>query len=96
VQNISIQKEFEKTYDYYNSASTFLSGMTNADNFEAAIIFSKIGAADKDEKYKSIALDFLNLLYARRNLTKAKLLMQPAFKILYKEQRWRDMIKQLN
>ena len=90
------KKEFRKTYDYYNNASTFLSGMSSADNFEAAIIFSKIGVVDKDEKYKGIALDFLNLLYVRRYLTKMQLLAQPAFKVLYKEQRWMDMIKQLN
>ncbi|MCU7548593.1 hypothetical protein OCK74_05665 [Chitinophagaceae bacterium LB-8] len=90
------KREFQKTYDYYNTASTFLSGMSSADNFDAAIVFSKIGAVDKDEKYKSIALDFLNLLYVRQNLTKTQLLSQPAFKVLYKEPRWKDMIKQLN
>ncbi len=88
-------KEFEKTYDYYNTASTFLGGMNSEDNLEAAILFSKIGAVDKDEKYKSIALDFLNLLYLRKNLSKAQLLAQSAFQVLYKEQRWMDIIKQL-
>jgi hypothetical protein len=89
-------KEFQKTYDYYNTASAFLSGMSSADNFEAAIVFSKICAVDKDEKYKSIALDFLDLLNVRRKLTKTQLLAQPAFKELYKEKRWIDLIKQLN
>jgi hypothetical protein len=90
------KKEFQKTYDYYNTASTFLGGMNNTDNFEAAIIFSKIAATNTDEQYKSISLDFLDLLYLRRNLTKAQLLKQPAFRILYKEQRWIDLNKQLN
>ncbi|WP_028787726.1 DUF6624 domain-containing protein [Terrimonas ferruginea] len=89
------KKDFQKSYDYYNTASTFLSGMSNTDNLDAAIIFSKIGAIDKDEKYKSISLDFLNLLYARRTLTKMQLLSQPPFKVLYKEQRWVDMINGL-
>src|SRR4249919_869292 len=44
------KNEFQKTYDYYNTASTFLSGMSSTDNFEAAIVFSKIGVVDKDEK----------------------------------------------
>ena len=91
-----IKKEFQKTYDYYNTVSTFLGGMTNADNFEAAIIFSKIAAEDNDTQYKSIALDFLDLLYLRRDLTKAQLRKQSAFRILFKEQRWIDMNKRLN
>lgn len=90
------KKEFQKSYDYYNTASTFLSGMSSTDNLDAAILFSKIGAIDRDKKYKSIALDFLNLLYERRALTKMQLLSQPAFKVLYKEQRWVEMIKGLN
>lgn|GEM_PF-714587 len=90
------KKEFQKSYDYYNTASTFLGGMSSTDNLDAAIIFSKIGAINKDEKYKSIALDFLHLLYARRILTRTQLLSQPAFKVLYKEQRWKNMIKGLN
>jgi len=89
------KKEFQKTYDYYNTASTFLGGMNNKANSEAAIIFSKIAAINTDEQYKSISLDFLDLLYLRRNLTKAQLLKQSAFRILYKEQRWIDLNKQL-
>lgn len=89
------KKDFPQAYDYYNTASTFLGGMSSADNFEAAVIFSKISAVDRDEKYKSIALDFLNLLYVRGDLTQAKLLRQPAFKVLYKEPRWLEMTKNL-
>ncbi len=88
------KKQFHKTYDYYNNASTFSGGMTSSDNLEAAVLFSRIGAVDSDEKYKSIALDFLNLLYLRQNLSKEQLLSQPAFKILYDEQRWQEMIRQ--
>jgi hypothetical protein len=90
------RNEFQKTYHYYNTASTFLGGMSNDDNFEAAIIFSRIAAINNEEQYKSIALDFLDLLFLRRYLTKAKLHKQPAFKILHKEQRWIDMNKRLN
>jgi len=81
-------KEFTRTYDYYNTASTFIGGMNNADNFEAAILFSKIAALDTNGKYKSIALDFLDLLNLRAALTKSKLISQPEFKVLYKEPRW--------
>lgn len=89
-------KEFQKTYDDYNTASTFLGGMSNNDNFEASILFSKIAKVDKDEKYKGIALDFLDLLYLRGKLTKNRLLKQSEFKILYQEQRWVDLLKKLD
>ncbi|UQB70286.1 DUF6624 domain-containing protein [Epilithonimonas zeae] len=89
-------KEFQKTYNNYNTASTFLGGMSNNDNFEAAILFSKIAKVDKDEKYKGIALDFLDLLYLRGKLKKNQLLKQSDFKILYQEQRWIDLLKRLD
>jgi len=88
-------KEFQKTYDDYNTASTFLGGMSNNDNLEASILFSKIAKVDKDEKYKGIALDFLDLLYLRGKLTKNMLLKQSDFKILYQEQRWIDLLGKL-
>ncbi|SHK02521.1 tetratricopeptide repeat protein [Epilithonimonas mollis] len=89
-------KEFQKTYDDYNTASTFLGGMSNNDNFEASILFSKIAKVDKDEKYKGIALDFLDLLYLRGRLTKNMLLKQSDFRILYQEKRWIDLLKKLD
>ncbi|RMZ59900.1 tetratricopeptide repeat protein [Chryseobacterium nematophagum] len=89
------KEEFQKTYDYYNTASTFLSGMSNTDNFDAAVLFVKIAAVNSDEKYKSIALDFLDLLFLRGFLTKSQLNDEPAFRILYKEQRWIDLNKKL-
>ncbi|MXV50119.1 hypothetical protein GS399_03990 [Pedobacter sp. HMF7647] len=85
--------QYQRTYDFYNAASTFLGGMSNADNFEAAIIFSKIASVSNEDKYKSIALDFLNLLFLREDLSKAKLKKQPSFKILFNEQRWIDIDK---
>ena len=81
-------KEFQKAYDDYNTASTFLGGMTDEDNFEAAVLFSKIAADNLDEKYKSISLDFLELLNLRKSLNRKKLLAESAFRILYKEPRW--------
>lgn len=90
------KREFQKTYDYYNTASTFLGGMSSTDNFEAAIVFSKIAAINNEGKYKSISLDFLDLLYLRGKLNKAQLLKQSTFTILYKEQRWIDLINRLN
>ncbi|WP_461787759.1 DUF6624 domain-containing protein [Pedobacter sp.] len=90
------KKEFQKTYDFYNNASTFLGGMSNAENFEAATIFSKIALENKDEKYKSIALDFLDLLFLRRSINKKQLKQQSSFKILYNDPRWLTMNKQLN
>lgn len=89
------KKEFQKTYDYYNEASTFAGGMNNNDNFDAAIIFAKIAAKSNDGQYKSISLDFLYLLFLRQQLTRIKMMREPAFKVLYPEQRWRDMLSQL-
>ncbi len=89
-------KDFQKTYDDYNTASTFLGGMSNNDNFEASILFSKIAEIDKDEKYKGIALDFLDLLYLRGKLSKTQLLKQSDFKILHQEHRWIDLVKKLD
>lgn len=90
------KKEFQKAYDNYNMASTFLGGMSNSDNFEAAILFSKIAKVDKDEKYKGIALDFLDLLYLRRKLSKIQLKKQSDFNTLHQEQRWIDLLRKLN
>lgn len=90
-----LKDDFPKTYAYYNTASTFLGGMSSADNFEAGVVFSKIAAVNNSEQYKSIALDFLDLLYLRGDITKAQLLEQPAFVTLYKEQRWISILKQL-
>lgn len=86
-------KEFQKTYDYYNEASTFSGGMSDDDNFDAAVIFSKIALQNDDEKYRSIALDFLDLLNMRSVLTKTKLLNQPSLQILKNEERWKKLMK---
>jgi hypothetical protein len=89
------KKEYQKTYDYYNTASTFLGGMSNSDNLEAAVIFSNIAAVNNEARYKSMALDFLDLLCLRGRLTKKKLSQQPVFSILYKEPRWKEMSKRV-
>ena len=69
--------------------------MTNKENFEAAVIFSKIGTIDQDEKYKSISLDFLELINIRKFLTKRKLINEPAFLVLHKDPRWDRINKSL-
>ena len=89
------RKEFQKVYDLYNSASMVPGGMSNADNYEAAILFAKIAAQDKNPQYRSISLDFLNLLYLRGELTKGKLQSQHAFKILHGEPRWIEIYDHL-
>lgn len=87
-------KAFPKTYDYYNSASTYLGGMDDPDNFKAAVIFCKIANEDRDDKYKNIALDFLGLLSLRNKLTKLQLLQENSFNVLYNEKRWGYLISQ--
>ena len=66
-------KKFQKVYDFYNNASMVLGGMTNEQNYEAAIIFAKIASSNNEQQYKDIALDFLNLLYIRRELTQKRI-----------------------
>lgn len=88
-------KDFEKMYDCYDKASMILGGMTNAENFQAAVLFSRVAVQNKAPRYKSIALDFLNLLYLRHALDKNKLKAQPAFRVLYKEPRWKSIYSRL-
>lgn len=89
------RNDFQKVYDNYNSASMIMGGMSSAENFAAAILFAQIAAKDNNPQYKSISLDFLNLVYLRRELTKAKLQSQRAFNILHTEPRWIDIYDQL-
>jgi len=86
---------FYKVYDFYNTASTYLGGMNNADNYDAALIFAGIANKDYDSKYKAIALDFLNLLYQRNKLRK-KQLSGNIFKVLHKDQRWIDIYNHID
>lgn len=85
------KSDFQKTYNYYNTASTVLGGMSNKDNYNAAIIFAKISSQNNEQQYKDIALDFLNLLYQRQALSKTQLKKEHEFKVLYKEHRWIDL-----
>lgn len=89
-------KKYEQLYDYYNTASTIAGGMNQADNLAAAVVFARVALVTGEQRYKDIALDFLNLLYVRRQLTAKKMLRQPAFKILYPEQRWKEMLGRLS
>ena len=89
------ENKFQKVYDFYNAASMVLGGMTSTENYEAAMLFAKIAEQNNEQQYKDIALDFLNLLFARKELSKSKLKKQAEFKVLYKEKRWVDMYNQL-
>ena len=60
------------------------------------VIFAEIATLNNLQQYKDIALDFLDLLYLRRVLTEARVQNQPEFKILYKEQRWMNIQRNLN
>lgn len=50
---------FAKAYDDYNTASTFLGGLSSRENFEAAVFFARVAEMDRDTRYPEIALDFL-------------------------------------
>ncbi|WKL49360.1 hypothetical protein Q1W71_06100 [Flavobacterium pectinovorum] len=88
-------KEFQKTYDHYNNASMILGGMSDFQNYEAAVLFAKIYNQNGEEKYRSISLDFLTLLFFRGNLNKKKVLNQTEFKSFSAEKRWLDIISQI-
>ncbi len=87
------KKEFQKVYDFYNEASAIQGGMTDAQNFSAAVVFAKIAALDTNEQYRSIALDFLHLLALKQVLTNTELLAEKAFVTLYGEPRWKEIIQ---
>ncbi len=88
-------KQFQKVYDYYNNASTVLGGMTNLQNYDAAVLFAKIYNITNEEQYRSISLDFLTLLYYRDGLTKKKLIRKKEFEKFYSEKRWKDIIQNI-
>ena len=89
------KKNFTKTDEYYLKASMVLSGMTDQENYEAALIFADIAGITKEQKYKSVALDFLNLLYLRDYLSLALLWNESAFKVISEEPRWQDIISRI-
>ncbi|EFK34907.1 Uncharacterised protein [Chryseobacterium gleum] len=87
--------KFQDVYDFYNQASMVLGGMSNEQNYDAARVFSTIALKTNEQKYKEIALDFLNLLYVREMLNKDMLLKCNDFKILYNEERWKNLFNKL-
>lgn len=88
-------KEFQKTYDYYNTASAIMGGMNEQQNYEAAILFAKIYNSTNEEQYRSISLDFLTLQYYREKLKHKKLMSQKEFKSFYNQERWIEIVKNL-
>lgn len=88
-------KKFQKVYDNYNNASMILGGMTSEQNFEASELFAKIYNQTRDEQYRSISLDFLNLNYLRGDLDKKVLLSNKEFNTFYSEKRWKDIVDSL-
>ena len=89
------KKNFEDVDKYYFNASVVLSGMTNEENYEAALIFANISTITKEQKYKDLSLDFLNLLYLRSALKKSTLLKEPLFKVLQGHKRWLDIVNSI-
>jgi hypothetical protein len=88
-------KNYEDVDKFYFNASVVLSGMTNNENYRAALIFAQIAATTREQKYKDLSLDFLNLLSLRGRLKKSSISREPLFKILHKEKRWMDLVNSL-
>ncbi|MFH6991755.1 DUF6624 domain-containing protein [Flavobacterium sp. FlaQc-48] len=85
--------EFEKVYDYYNSASMILGGMTDKQNYKAAVIFARIYNRNAQEKYKSISLDFLTLLKFMDKLNIQEISEEKEFDSFHSEWRWIQILK---
>ncbi len=85
--------EFQKVYDYYNSASTITGGMSEKHNYEAALLFAKIYNRTQEEQYREIALDFLTLAYYRGKLNVKKLKSKSEFESFYNHNRWNSIVK---
>lgn len=86
------QKQFQKAYDAANNASMIAGGMTSKQSFDAAILFAKIAAVDTNSQYKSIALDFLQLLALQQELPKAWQ-DNSSLALLKSEPRWAEIEK---
>ena len=87
------QQNFDKVYDIYNDASAVQGGMSSEDNYKAAVLFATIAAINKQEKFSSIALDFLYLLFQRGELHHQRWLKEQSFFILHTEERWKAMLQ---
>ncbi|PZQ88068.1 MAG: hypothetical protein DI548_05135, partial [Flavobacterium johnsoniae] len=87
------KKEFQKVYDYYNTASTVMGGMNEAQNYEAAVLFATIFNTNGEEQYRSISLDFLSLLHFRGTLPLKKLKRNPEFAKFRGDDRWIAILK---
>lgn len=85
-------KEFQKVYDYYNNASTIMGGMSDKQNYEAAIVFAKIFNLTNENQYRDIALDFLTLCYYRNKLDINKLKAKREFNSFQDNSRWKYII----
>jgi hypothetical protein len=90
------KKNYEDVEKYFVNASVVLGGMTDSENYEAAVIFAAIAADTKQQKYKDLSLDFLNLLHLRGALKKSMLQEEPSFRALQREKRWIEISKSLN
>jgi len=88
------RSDYSAMYDFYNTASTIADGMNRSDNYEAAVLFARVAAATQGQQYKDIALDFLNLLWLRRELD-AQSLAVADFNILATEPRWQVLSSKL-
>jgi hypothetical protein len=89
------KKDFVKVEDYYLKASMILSGMSNEENYAAALLFADIAKMTNKQNYKDLALDFLNLLYLRGYLTQAMVSIEPRFSVLKQESRWLQIVRQI-
>jgi hypothetical protein len=88
-------RDYAKTDAYYLKASMVLSGLSDQENYEAALLFADIARQTNGQQYKDVALDFLNLLYLRGYLTAARLEREPKFGVLRPEPRWQHTLKLL-
>lgn len=88
--------EYEDVDKYYFNASVVLSGMTNEEHLEAALIFAQITKTTGENKYKELCVDFLNLLYLRGYLSKELINKQAVLKIISENKRWKTIYQKIS
>ncbi|WP_316812230.1 DUF6624 domain-containing protein [Pedobacter heparinus] len=83
---------FQKVYEVYNAAAEIQGGMSNKDNYKAALQCARVARITGNKTFTDIALDFLMLLHKRGILSPNALLKEKNFNPLHKEKRWLTII----
>ena len=81
---------------YYFNASVVLSGMTNEEHLEAALVFAQITETTGENKYEELCVDFLNLLYLRGYLSEDLINNPAVLKVISENKRWKTIYQKVS